>query len=229
VTTYERRHCDVMTDKGTAKPLHARRLLGILMTVMSMCKAHAPTAILTAFLALLIACTTGQPTVIEKLDALTAVTVTYCRTPLVMAPDTDLVAQARADYLQLGVLEINQMGALRYYLWLGITEVSQVMTVDNHPQGFDSIVLSANDESIELAVTGWTPGAIGTSEPVYHKLFPDSEDAYYQVTLEQIQLLTHSDNLKLRTTGPAPKEFISRYSQTTFEGDLAEFLSTVRQ
>lgn len=218
-----------MTDKSTARPLHARRLFGIRIAVISMRKPHAPTVILTAFLAILAACTTVQPTVIEKLDALTAVTVTYSRTPLVMSPDTPLVREARRDYLQVGVLEINQMGALRYYLWFGITEVSQVMTADNHPEGFNSIVLSTNDKSIELAVTGWTPGAIGTSEPVYQKLFPDSEEAYYQVTLEQIQLLTDSDNLTLRTTGPAPKEFISWYSQTTFEGDLAEFLSAVRQ
>jgi hypothetical protein len=64
---------------------------------------------------------------------------------------------------------------------------------------------------------------------VYQKLFPDSADAYYSVTLDQIRLLTDSDNLKLLTSGSAPEEFVSWYSQTTFESDLAEFLGAVVQ
>jgi hypothetical protein len=187
------------------------------------------TSLSLAVLAILSACTAVQPTVIEKMDELTAVTVTYCRTPLVMSPDTALNREARRNYLQIGVLEVNQMGALQYYLWLGITLVDQGANSDGHPEGFEAIVLTANDESLELDVEGWTPAVIGTSEPVYQKLFADSADAYYQVTLEQIQLLTDSDSLKLRTTGPAPREFVSWYSQETFEGDLAEFLRAVTQ
>jgi len=121
------------------------------------------------------------------------------------------------------------MGTLQYYLWLGITEVNQDAGADTHPEGFEAIVFAVNEESFGVDVAGWTPAVIGTSEPVYQKLFPDSADAYYQVTLEQIQLLTESDNLVLRTTGSVPKEFVSWYSQTTFEGDLAEFLRAVQQ
>ena len=182
-----------------------------------------------AALAILSACTAVQPTVIEKMDELTAVTVTYCRTPLVMSPDTPLNREARRDYVQVGVIEVNQMGALKYYLWLGITEVNQGASADTYKEGFEAIVFTANDESFGLDVAGWTPAVIGTSEPVYQKLFLDSADAYYQVTLEQIQLLMDSDSLKLRTTGSAPREFVSWYSQETFEGDLAEFLRTVMQ
>ena len=180
-------------------------------------------------LAALPACTTVQPAVIEKMDDLTAVTVTYSRTPLVMSPDTSLIREARRDYLQLGVVEVNQMGSLQYYLWLGITLVNQDSYAGKPVEGFDSIILAVNDESFALDVKGWTPGVIGTSEQVYQKLFPDSADAYYSVTLEQIRLLTASDNLKLRTSGSAPDEFVSWYSQTTFESDLSEFLNAVTQ
>lgn len=186
-----------------------------------------PAVIISVILAVLSACATEQPAVIEKLDDLTAVTVTYCRTPLVMSPDTPLNREARRDYLQLGIIEVNQMGSLQYYLWLGITLVNQDSYAGDHVEGFESIVLAVNDDSFTLDVKGWTPGVIGTSEPVYQKIFPDSADAYYPVTLEQIQLLTDSDNLKLLTTGSAPGEFVSWYSQTTFESDLAEFLGEV--
>lgn len=178
-------------------------------------------------LAVLSACAAVQPAVIEKLDDLTAVTITYCRTPLVMSPDTPLNREARRDYLQLGVIEVNQMGSLQYYIWLGITLVNQDSYAGKHVDGFESIVLAVNDESFVLDVKGWTPGVIGTSEPAHQKIFPDSADAYYPVTLEQIRMLTDSENLKLRTSGSAPGEFVSWYSQTTFESDLSEFLSAV--
>jgi hypothetical protein len=180
-------------------------------------------------LAVLSACATEQPAVIEKLDELTAVTVTYCRTPLVMSPDTPLNRESRRDYLQLGVVEVNQMGSLQYYLWLGITLVNQESYADDQAEGFESIVLAVHDESFTLDAEGWTSGVIGTSEPVYQKLFPDSAEAYYPVTLEQIQMLADSDNLMLRTTGSTPGEFVSWYRQTTFESDLAEFLGAVME
>ena len=182
-----------------------------------------------AVLTILSSCTTVQPAVVQKLDELTAVTITYCRTPLIMSPDTPYIREARRDYVQLGAIEVNRMGALEYYLWLGITEVDQVAAIDNHPEGFASIVLAGDEKSIELDVKGWSPSVIGASAPVYQKLFPDSADAYYQVTLDQIQLLADINSLSLRTTGSATKEFVSWYSQETFESDLAEFLSEVME
>jgi len=180
-----------------------------------------------AVLAILSACTVAQPTVVEKLDELTAVTVTFARTPLVMSPDTNFDGDARRDYVQIGAIEVNKMGALQYYLWLGVTEVDPIAKMNTQPEGFRSIVFSVDDESFQLDIRGWTPEAIGASEPVYQKLFSNSVDAYYQVTLDQIQLLTDSDSLKLRTTGSAPKEFVSWYRQTTFQGDLTQFVRTV--
>jgi hypothetical protein len=189
--------------------------------------SHFPILIAIVVLAIGSACTTVQPAVIEKLDELTSVTVTYCRTPLIMSPDTPLDRDARRDFVQIGAIEVNRMGTLKYYLWLGISEVNQFSATDAHPEGFASIVLSGGEKRFELDIKGWSPGTIGTSTPVYQKLFPDSADAYYQVTLDQIQLLVDSNSLLLRTTGSTAKEFVSWYDQTTFESDIAEFLRTV--
>jgi hypothetical protein len=76
---------------------------------------------------------------------------------------------------------------------------------------FESIVIDVGGEKIPLDVLGWTENAIGVSEPVYKKLFSTSVDAYYQVTLEQIQLLNEVDGIKLLTTGSEPREFVSWY------------------
>ncbi len=178
-------------------------------------------------LATLSACATGQAPVVEKLDELTAVTYTYVRTPLILSPDTPLDRTQARDYVQVGVIEVNRMGSLKYYLWLGISDTEHVGSSDSHHGGFKSIVLTLGDQKLPLDIHGWTHEAIGVSEPVYKKLFSTSIDAYYEVTLEHVRLLAEVDSMKLLTSGSAPKEFVSWYRQTAAEEELAEFLRTV--
>ena len=206
----------------------------MLVGAMSERFPHWLTAISIAVLAVLSACAAGQLPVVEKLDDLTAVTITYSRAPLVLSTDTSTdLAPARdhiqigRDYVQIGAIEVNRMGALQYYLWLGISDATYTESADKRPNDFDSIVFIADDDEFKLDVHGWTPGAIGTSEPVYKKLFRSSVDAYYQVTLEQIRLLTEADDIKLRTTASAPKEYVLSYRPA--EDDLAAFLRAVLQ
>lgn len=199
------------------------------MTVKSRRMPDLSTLIAIAVLVILSACATEQPAVVEKLDELTAVTYTYSRTPIILSPDTPLDGDNTRDYVQVGVIEVNRMGTLQYYLWLGISEMNYEATADMQPEGFELIVLDIGGEKIPLDVIGWTEKAIGISEPVYKKLFSTSSDAYYQVTLEQIQLLNDVDGVKLLTTGFEPREFVSWYRQTTARNDLAEFLQSVTQ
>lgn len=208
---------------------YRRRLSGILAAMMSMRVPHLSKVVSIAIVTILSACTVGQPIVVEKLDELTAVTITYGRTPIFMSPDTPFDREAERDYVQIGAIEVNRMGTRQYYLWLGISDMSQAASAGRQPEGFDSIFLIVQDEEVRLDILGWTPEVIGASEPVYEKLFATSADAYYQVTLDQIQLLTDSGGLKLRTTDSTPIEFVPWYKQTTFEGDLSEFVRTVSQ
>ena len=186
-------------------------------------------AISIAALSMMSACSAGQPTVVEKLDEKTAVTITYGRTTMSMTPDIPYDRETERDYVQIGAIEINRMGTLAYYLWLGITDVNQIENGNTRPEGFDSIVLSADGEKIQLDVLGWSAETIGTSKPVYKDLFSTSVGAYYRVTLDEIQLLADSDSLLLHTTGSPPKEFIPSFGTTAFRGDLTEFLRVVKR
>ncbi len=190
---------------------------------------HWSTAISLAALTILSACAVEQASVVEKLDELTAVTITHSRTPIIVSPDTAFDPAAARDFAQIGAIEINRMGSLQYFLWLGISELQHLESAGEHPDGYESIVLIVGGEEFPLNVRGWTHAAIGSSEPVYKKLFRTSVDAYYEVTLEQIQLLTEVDAIRIRTTGPESKEFVSWYRQTKAKDDLAEFLRTVSQ
>lgn len=129
----------------------------------------------------------------------------------------------------MGAIEVNRMGTRQHYVWLGISDVEQMASAEEHPDGYDSIVLIAGDQNVRLDVLGWSPQAIDASEPVYEKLFANSADAYYRITLDQIRLLSDLDQLKLRTTGSSRKEFIPWYEQAGFKEELNEFLGIVLQ
>ena len=131
--------------------------------------------------------------------------------------------------MQVGAIEINRMGSLKYYLWFGISEVEHVKSTDSRPVRFESIMLIVGNENIRLDVHGWTHEAIGTSAPIYKRLFPSASDAYYQVTLKQLRLLAEADAPTFRTADSASPEFIPWYKQIKANSDLAEFLRTVSE
>lgn len=180
-------------------------------------------------LLVLTACATERPSVIEKLDERTAVTVTHNRTPIIMSANDNFRPRNVRDYVEIGAIEVNSMGSLRHFLWLGISEVDDTKDAEGHPAGFESIIFSAGDEEFQLDVLDWTHEAIGTSERVYKKLFSSSTDAYYEITLDQIRVLAESDGMKIRTTGSVPKEFVVWYKPDTVRSDLSEFLKAVYQ
>lgn len=187
------------------------------------------TAICVVASLLLSACATEQSAVVEDLDELTAVTVTHARTPLIMSPETPLDSDTVRDYAQIGPIEINRMGSLSYFLWLGISEVDQSQSANEQPEGYTSITLVIDGQKTALDLIGWTHAAIGTSEPVYKKLFRTSVDAYYAVDLDQIRMMNDADVIEFHTSGAEPKRFVSWYRQRRAKDDLAEFVRTVMQ
>ncbi len=185
--------------------------------------------VLSAVFAIVSGCTTGSPMVLEKLDSLTSVTVTYSQTPVVMSLEVPFGSDLARDYTQVGAIEVNRMGTLQYFIWLGISDNTYMVSENEQPQGYESIVLVADGEKMPLNLRGWNHESIGTSEPTYKKMYSDSIDAYYQVTLEQIEMLTKAEGLQLQTTDAAPKTFVPWYEEATAKNDLVEFVRTVKQ
>ncbi len=146
-----------------------------------------------------------------------------------MSTDKPFKARDLRDYVEVGAIEVNHMGTLRHFLWLGISEVNNTERVDARPEGFESIVFFADEGTFQLDVFSWTHEAIGTSERIYKKVFAGSADAYYEITLDQIRLLANADVMKVRTSGSAPKEYVVWYRPATAKEDLSEFLETVLQ
>ncbi len=174
-----------------------------------------------------VGCASTSATINDKLDPLTGVTVTFSRTPLVMYRDNPSQAAYARNYVHLGPIQVNRSGSYQYYLWIGIWNTMQTADLSEHRDGFESIVLFADGEPLLLELSGWTPEAIGTSEPVYLKPVASTADAYYRVTADQIRLIAESRDIRLRTTGSSPKDFELWDDQKSARNDLTEFLSRV--
>ena len=103
----------------------------------------------------------------------------------------------------------------------------QQSDVSEHRDGFESVAIFADGEPLVLELSGWTPDAIGTSESTYLKPVASSTDAYYQVTVDQIRLIAEAVDIRLRTSGSAPKEFELWDDQAAARNQLAAFLERV--
>jgi hypothetical protein len=173
---------------------------------------------------LLTGCSSSPQTVGEKLDPLTSTTMMFSPTPLVMYRDDPAHAAHARNFASLGALEVNRRGQNQYYLWLGIWNTNHTASVDDRRDGFDSIVIFADGEPLQLELSGWTPESIGASEHVYPKPVASALDAYYRVTADQIRLIARSKDIQLRTTGFSPRTFEPWDDQTAARNSFLQLM-----
>ena len=173
---------------------------------------------------LLAACGSSGPLVEQTLDAVTGVTVTRSTAPTVLYRDNSAYAAHARDYVYMGPVEINRMGANSYYLWLGIWSTMQHETRSSQRDGFDTVIIYADGEPLPLELAGWTLDAIGVSEPVYLKPVASAADAYYRVTVDQIRLIAESSDIQLRVGTARPKSYSLWDKQGSANASIRAFI-----
>ncbi len=173
---------------------------------------------------MLTACGSSNGTIRNKLDPITAVTITYSETPLVFYRDNSGRAAFARNFVHLAPLEVNRAGGFRYYLWLGIWNTMQSGDTGESRDGFESVVIYADGEPLPLELSGWTATAIGASEPVYLRPVSSAADAYYEVTVDQLRLIAASGDIRVQTTGPKPQSYELWDEQKSAKASLIEFL-----
>ena len=137
--------------------------------------------------------------------------------------DSGKAAFAR-NYLHLGPLEVNRTGSFHYYLWLGIWNTMQDAEPGEARNGFESIVIYVDGEPLALELTGWTPAAIGATEPVYVRPVASAADAYYEVTVDHLRLIAASQDVRVQSTGPGTRTYELWDKQKSARKSLNEFL-----
>lgn len=173
---------------------------------------------------LLVSCAASSPPVGEKMDPLTAATLMYSSTPLMLYRDDPGRAAYARNFVSLGPVLVNRGGDYQYFLWLGIWNTNPVPDIEARRDGFDAIVLFVDGEPLPLSLTGWTPESIGASEPVYAPPVASALDAFYRVTADQIRLLANASDVQLRTTGRVPRSFEPWDEQAAAWASLRRFL-----
>ena len=184
----------------------------------------APTLIVALVLA---ACGGTTPAVSDRLDPLTGVTVTSATKPLVFYRDRSAQAAYAKDYVYLGPLEVNNMGRRDYFIWLGIWGSSDSADRSSQMNDFESIVVYADGEPLNLEVNGWTPASIGLSESVYVKPVASATDGYYRVTIDQIRLMAEARDLEIRTGSTHPHRYTPWDTASTTSASMQAFVREV--
>lgn len=184
--------------------------------------------VITALLALLAACASNTSSLTrEYLDTGTGVTVTASQVPLVLYRDNPAAAAYARNVVHLGPVEINRSGEYRYFLWVGIWDTLQSTNAPLSRDGFETIVITVDSESMALDLGGWTPAAIDTSAPVYVRPVASASEAYYPLTVDQIRFIAEARSVTLRTTGSSPREYVLWSGQQGARQALLAFLNEV--
>ena len=175
----------------------------------------------------LAACGGTTALVSDRLDPLTGVTVTSATKPLVFYRDRSAQAAFAKDYVYLGPIEVNNMGHRNYFVWLGIWGSSDRVDRGSQMNDFESIVVYADGEPLNLEVGGWTPESIGLSESAYLKPVASATDGYYRVTIDQIRLMAEARDLELRAGSTYPQRYTPWDSASATSASMQAFLREV--
>ena len=184
---------------------------------------------LIAALAVVLASCASNPAALtrEYLDTGTGVTVTASQVPLVLYRDNPAAAAYARNVVHLGPVEVNRSGEYRYFLWVGIWNTLQTADTSMSRDGFETIILTVDSESMTLDLAGWTPAAIDTSAPAYLKPVASASEAYYPLTVDQIRFIAEARSVTLRTTGSSPREYNLWSGQQSARQALLAFLDQV--
>jgi hypothetical protein len=174
--------------------------------------------------AALAACSASTPVIQETLDPGSGVTVLRSTAPMIFFRDNSSYAAHARDYIYVGPIEVNRMGARSHYLWLGIwSTIRDDGRLADYRVGFDNVILFVDGEPFPLELAGWTLDSIGVTEPVYVKPVASAADAYYHVTLDQLRLLAVAQRIELRVGTARPMHYELWDQQGPARDALVEF------
>jgi len=162
-------------------------------------RPHRSIAPLAALIGLT-ACAGQPPPVHSRLDA-SGITVVTLVDPLVVArPVADLAAGTR-DYAYLGPVEVNRMGELSYFLWVGLASTIDRERVNAVPEAAETLVVIVDQQPMTLALEIWQHDL---ESPPYAAAAPLYATLSARTTLDQIRRIAAAASVEIHivsTTG----------------------------
>jgi hypothetical protein len=169
-----------------------------------------------AFTALLAGCAT-EPPLETALDP-QGRTEARATNLLTLARPTPRFSEAARDYLYLAPVEVNEMGARRHYLWLGLATTVDRAWLWGENAEVATLVLLLDGVPVALPLSAWDVAAPGFTTPA-----PTYRTLRAQVTLDELERLTTAAavEVQLMTADGARESF------ALWRGEWADWLPFV--
>jgi hypothetical protein len=112
---------------------------------------------------------------------------------LTLARPTPRFSEAARDSLYLAPVEVNEMGARRHYLWLGLaTTVDRAWLWAENTEAA-TLVLVLDGMPVALPLSAWDAAAPGFTTPA-----PTYKTLRTQVTLDELERLTTAESVEVQ-------------------------------
>ncbi|MBS0393819.1 MAG: hypothetical protein JSR54_04290 [Proteobacteria bacterium] len=135
-------------------------------------------------------CAAGGDRVTEYLDQQTAVTIRALAEPLVYAHEAPQLAANARDYLSLGLVEINNMGARRHYLALvSWSTIDRALAGAPRAPIPERIALNAGERTIELSPASHEARSLGIGGALFRPPSGYVGESWYAVDPGQLRAL----------------------------------------
>ena len=135
-------------------------------------------------------CATEGARVTEYLDPQTAVTIRALATPSIYAHDAPALAANTRDYLSLGVVEANSMGARKHYLVLVSWSTIDRKRVGVGPAPVaERIEVVSGGKTRELALLSHEPRSFGVGSALYRPPSGYVGESWYALTPAELRAL----------------------------------------
>ena len=152
-------------------------------------------ALLTATLMLASGCASQAWDYETRLDPASGLTIGKLPRPITMAKATPQFSQAARDYLYLGPVQVNRMGAKEHHLWLGFATTVDRMPFGDTPPRPTRLVVVADDLAMDLVLQEWDPARNG--EVPYEVANTPYLSLASRVTPEQLTVIGRAEQVRV--------------------------------
>lgn len=149
-------------------------------------------AVLMIIVCALTGCASSK-SVQSRLDS-SGLTVVTLDEVIVLARPTRHLATVARDYVYLGPVEINRMGTLEHYVWVGMAStVDRALAVEPEPEAA-TLALLVDGVPMALSLLPWDKEL---DEPPYESSVPIYESFGARASLDQIKRIAQAESVEV--------------------------------
>ena len=138
----------------------------------------------------------SAPVVESRFDEQTGLTLVWLDEPVVLAYTVPRVATTARDYAYLGPLQLNRLGEIESYVWVGVASTLDRAAIDEQPPALTHLVLLLDGVPMQLQLEPWTEGV----EPPYVIPAPLLFSQQARVAGDQLQRIASARRVEARFT-----------------------------